>query len=253
VDFDGVNERLFHRCKPNLCLSPAFHPTEPSVAFSLFTGRGWNIVVKSIAGGNLRWLTSGAFTDMAPAFSPSGADVYFARQSDGGGVFAVPFAGGTIRRVTNFRSGISSPSISPDGSRMAYVSDAVGGVAYTYLAAIDGSRAEPVVSFIPGATTYYETPAWAPDGNRIAVATKISGDAAYQVALVDVRNRSTRLLTDSGINEDPAWAPDSRHIVFTSTRSGSKQLWIYDTESGDTRQLTRGTASKTPSWSRRPR
>jgi TolB protein len=65
-----------------------------------------------------------------------------------------------------------------------------------------------------------------------------------------LRDRQIRQLTDEGSNEDPSWAPDGRHIVVTSTRGGSKQLWVVDAESGRARQLTRGAASRLPSWSR---
>ena len=47
------------------------------------------------------------------------------------------------------------------------------------------------------------------------------------------------MLTSEGRNEDPSWAPDGRHVVFTSTRSGARQLWVVDVESGRMRQLTR--------------
>jgi TolB protein len=57
--------------------------------------------------------------------------------------------------------------------------------------------------------------------------------------------------TIDGINEDPSWAPDARHLVFTSSRTGSKQLWVLDTESGRLRQLTSGSASRMAAWSPR--
>ncbi|OYV67001.1 MAG: hypothetical protein B7Z72_10355 [Gemmatimonadetes bacterium 21-71-4] len=53
-------------------------------------------------------------------------------------------------------------------------------------------------------------------------------------------------------NEDPSWAPDARHLVLTSTRSGTKQLWVIDSQSGRLRQLTHGAAmSRLGAWSPR--
>jgi len=49
----------------------------------------------------------------------------------------------------------------------------------------------------------------------------------------------------------PSWAPDARHLVFTSSRSGVKQLWVLDTESGRLRQLTSGGAARMGAWSPR--
>jgi TolB protein len=57
-------------------------------------------------------------------------------------------------------------------------------------------------------------------------------------------------LTSEGINEDPAWAPDGRHLVFTSSRTGTKQLFVLDAETGRARQLTRAGGARLAAWSR---
>jgi TolB protein len=68
---------------------------------------------------------------------------------------------------------------------------------------------------------------------------------------VNLRDRGLKQLTSDGQNEDPSWAPDARHLVFVSDRSGIRQLWVLDTESGRTRQLARGAAVRLPAWSPR--
>ena len=56
---------------------------------------------------------------------------------------------------------------------------------------------------------------------------------------------------DEALDNFPSWAPDGRHIVFTSNRSGSEQLWIMDTRSAVTRQLTHQSGAKYGAWSPR--
>jgi TolB protein len=73
----------------------------------------------------------------------------------------------------------------------------------------------------------------------------------FQLLTVSLRDRSLKQLTSDGRNEDPSWAPDGRHLVFVSTRSGVRQLWVMDVESGRTRQLTRGAPVRLPAWSPR--
>ena len=58
-------------------------------------------------------------------------------------------------------------------------------------------------------------------------------------------------LTSDGRNEDPSWAPDGRHLTFVSNRTGAKQLWVVDIETGRSRQLTRGASVRLPAWSPR--
>jgi TolB protein len=66
---------------------------------------------------------------------------------------------------------------------------------------------------------------------------------------IDMRDRSTKQYTSDGQNEDPAWAPDSRHMVFSSTRTGPRQLWVLDAESGRMRQLTHAAGARLAAWS----
>ena len=68
---------------------------------------------------------------------------------------------------------------------------------------------------------------------------------------VNMRDNMASRLTDAGENQSPSWAPDGRHIVFTSNRSGSDQLWVLDTRSGVTRQLTNQSGAKYGAWSPR--
>jgi TolB protein len=72
-----------------------------------------------------------------------------------------------------------------------------------------------------------------------------------QIFMVDVAGRRVIQLTSSGRNEDPTWAPDGRHVAFISDRTGRRQIWIFDTETGRVRQLQTPGAARLPSWSRR--
>jgi TolB protein len=83
----------------------------------------------------------------------------------------------------------------------------------------------------------------------VAFQTQIEG--RFQVATINLRDRSVKQHTIEGANEQPSWAPDARHLVFTSSRSGTRQLWVLDTESGRVRQLTRGSAARMGAWSPR--
>jgi TolB protein len=68
---------------------------------------------------------------------------------------------------------------------------------------------------------------------------------------MDVASRTVRQLTSAGRNEDPTWAPDGRHLGFISNRTGSRQIWVIDLETGRIRQLTRGGEVRLPAWSPR--
>ena len=69
--------------------------------------------------------------------------------------------------------------------------------------------------------------------------------------VLDVRTRTVRQLTSVGRNEDPTWAPDSRHLAFVSDRSGYRQLWIIDLDTGRIRPLLQQSGARLPAWSPR--
>jgi TolB protein len=76
-------------------------------------------------------------------------------------------------------------------------------------------------------------------------------DGRFQIRTIPITGGTPKLLTSDGENEQPSWAPDARHLVFTSTRTGVRQLWVLDSESGRLRQLTRSGGSRLAAWSPR--
>jgi TolB protein len=69
--------------------------------------------------------------------------------------------------------------------------------------------------------------------------------------VLDVAGRRLKQLSSSGRNEDPTWAPDGRHIAFVSDRTGQRQIWVIDIETGRVRAITTGGQARLPAWSRR--
>lgn len=251
VDFDGENERRIDR---GPVLSPAWHPKQPLLAYSaLIDGAAWRIGIRSLDGGSARWLTTNRDgSNSAPAFSPDGEHVYFQRaDNEYGSIWTVPLSGQGARTILSKRTAVSAPEPSPDGARIIFVSAELGNpILYTMTS--DGADQRAFIVPEPGTRMYIESPSWSPDGSKVAFAVRWGQDSHYQVEVADVRVKGRILQTDAGGNEGPSWAPDSRHIVFESTRTGVRQLWIRDTESGIMRPLTRGSATaKNAAWSPR--
>ena len=149
------------------------------------------------------------------------------------------------------------PSISPDGRYVAYMSeqdlfsvdlflaDAKTGRTIRKLSNSTSTPHFDALRFVESSGT------WSPDGEYFAYAVYADGD--NQIVIVETDNgnlwRTLKPLRDGAIN-NPSWSPDGRSIAFTGTVGGLSDLYLYDLESGDVRQLTDDRhADFNPDWS----
>jgi TolB protein len=249
VDSDGENATPVRGTAGGR--SPAWHPSGQHLAFNVLTDAGSQIALHDVLSGSTRRLTSTTSgTSGSPMFSPDGMTLFYSFGLDrGSDVWALdPFRGGRPRRVTaGGGSENISPSFSPDGRRFAFTSGRLINPE-VYIADVDGTNVDLLITSGTGDQSYRSNPAWSPDGRQIAFQSMVDG--RFQLMVISLQNRAVKPLTSESQNEDPSWAPDGRHIVFTSRRSGSDQLWVLDAESGRSRQLTRGSgAAKHGAWS----
>jgi TolB protein len=191
----------------------------------------------------------GGGLNSTPVFAPDGAVIVYTHGEEAGtDLFATTvFERGPARRITVGRgSDNTSPTFSPDGRRLAFTSGRLGHPEI-YISDADGTNPQPL-TYSVGDQNYRANPDWSPDGRLVAYQSQQT-DGSFQLNTISLRDRSVKQLTSDGSNEDASWAPDSRHIIFSSTRTGSKQLFVIDSESGRWRQLTRNGGVRLPAWS----
>jgi tricorn protease len=191
-----------------------------------------------------RWTDIEATALRDARLSPTGTRALFEHRGD---LFTVPAENGSWRNITR-SSGVSDRHAvwSPDGKQIAWFSDA-GGEYGLMVADQDGGHPRRIEVTKP---TFFFVPTWSPDGTRLAFT-----DTDYRVLVVELANgKLTHVDTDRFAHPErsmnPVWSPDSRWLAYSRRLDNQlRAVFVHDTRSGETRQLTDGLADAiTPVW-----
>ena len=252
IDSDGADEITVPTDEYGF--SPAWSPDGASLVYNTYAPVPSRLVLLDLATGRSRTLITAPKNTqyVTPVFTPDGNSILFARSGENGSdIYSVSATGtdATMRRLTVGRGAVNEqPVMSPNGRRIVYTGNALGRPEL-YIMDADGTGADVLTNYDFSEKNYRSDPDWSSDGRLIAYQERVND--RFQIRVIPVTGGTPKLLTSEGENESPSWAPDARHLVFTSTRTGVRQLWVLDTESSRMRQLTTSAGSRLAAWSPR--
>jgi len=218
-----------------------------------------SIFLLSLETGERRRLTSPgpvSFTDEFPAFSPDGQTIAFERGFTlaAGDIYLLPLApGGTAtgepRRLTFDGRGAGGLAWSPDGGSIVFASTR-GGSLRLWRISVSGGGPEAVMS---GGENAYG-PSLSRQGGRLAFAQQVSDTNIWRLRGPGFKGPSsspTKFISSTRSDDAPQFSPDGKRIVFRSTRSGTAEIWVCDSEGSNPVQVTSfgGPDVGTPRWS----
>jgi len=176
--------------------------------------------------------------------SPTGKRAIFEYRGE---LFTVPVEEGSWRNITRTPGVADRHAVwSPQGDKVAWFNDE-GGEYGLVVADQDGSHPRRIE--IPDPTFYF-VPTWSLDGTRLAFT-----DTDYRVLILDLASGNlTHVDTDRFAHPErsmnPVWSPDSRWVAYARRLDNQlRAVFVHDTRSGETRQLTDGMADAiSPVW-----
>jgi len=219
----------------------------------VFTYAG-DLWLADTAGANVRRLTSHPGQELFARFSPDGRHIAFTGQYDGGEqVYVVPVTGGEPKRLTWYPSEGPLPARwgydhqvygwTPDGEAVLFRSLREGFSltdSRLYTVKMSGGLPEALPMVVSGAG------ALSPDGERVLFSPlfrdfrtwkRYEGGWAQDLFIFELDGSGSRNITKHvRTDRDPMWMPEG--IFFVSDRDDYLNIYAFDENSGQTRQLT---------------
>ena len=216
--------------------------SDSQIAF-VYAGDIWLV---SKEGGTAQRLSTPRGEEMRPRFSPDGSRIAFGGNYDGNlDLYVIDAGGGVPRRLTHHPGPDVISDWYPDGRSILYASPMQSGTnRFFQFYEISEEGGLPEKLPVP----YGAFGSIAADGKMLAYTLlsrdfrtwkRYRGGMAPDIWLFDLERETSQKATDDEANDSlPMW--HGSRIYFVSDRDENKRsnLWVTDTASGETRQLT---------------
>jgi hypothetical protein len=252
TDPDMHSDGLMHVPRERCCmfnaqsgfanLFPRYSPDGNHIAFVSTKDGDYfsqsSLYIRDLSGGEDKRLVDGVRT--APAWSPDGRKLFYGKSTRSNPHWSYQFDlymydldDEEEKRITDGARALS-PAVSPDGSRLVFISGK-DGTTNLMLCAADGTGLTAVTSFKNGEQAY--NPQWSPDGEWIVFDYSVRD--GRDIAVIRPDGSDLRFLIDGeDDSRSPVFTPDGKEILFASDRTGIFNLYSYNMETAEIRQLT---------------
>jgi TolB protein len=243
-DADGYNPRTITESSEPI-MSPAWSPDGQSLAYVSFETKSSAIYVQRLATGERRRVSARSGINGAPAFSPDGGRLAVTLSRDGNlDIYLLDLATQVLTRVTTDEAIDTEAAWSADGRSLYFTSDRAGN-AQIYRVDLGETRQAQRVTFANG---YNARPRVAPNGQELAMVTLDRG--SYRIAVMDLKTRALRVLTDGREDESPSYAPNGATIIYASESRGQGDLALVSSDGRYQERLRSDSGDvREPAWS----
>lgn len=190
-------------------------------------------------------------SDGMPRFSPDGQQLAFARGASFfvGDIYMVPVAGGAARQLTFDKRWLNGLTWTADSREIVFSSNRGGLLG---LWRVSSNRGQPQALAAAGDDAMF--PAISRQGQQLAYARWKTDSNIWRVPgpQSEAKDRlPVKLIASTRDDALPQYSPDGQRIAFLSSRTGSEEVWLCDSDGKNQIQLTalNGAPGGSPRWS----
>jgi TolB protein len=216
ADADGANQHLILESRFPL-MSPAWSPDGQWLAYVSFETKHAAVYVQLVRTGERRQVSARAGVNGAPEWSPDGKKLALTLGGSSGNpdIYVLDLGNQNLTRVTDDPAIDTEPVWSPDGRTLYFTSDRAGSPQIYQIAAQSGAHPKRLTF----GGSYNARPRVSPDGSLLAMVTLQNG--SYRVAVMELANSTTRVLSHGRLDESPSFAPNGATLIYAE-REGAR-------------------------------
>lgn len=197
-------------------MSTAWGPQAQRIAYVSFESGRPAVFVQDVMTGERRMVSARRGLNGSPAWSKSGRQLAMSLSIEGNPeIYTLDLASGNLTRLTNSRAIDTEPSWTADGRSIVFTSDR-GGSPQLYKIAVNANAAKPQRLTFEG--KYNSAPSI--QGQKMAMIRQQNGK--FQVALMDLTNQASEIISRGSLDESPSIAPNGGMVLY-ETRGVSRK------------------------------
>lgn len=254
---DAIHKALFD--KDGIASTRILYTVKKQIGDNKWTSDIWEA---DYDGENSRPIINDKCFNISPVYVPPqkgqkcGSFFYVSYKAAQPKIYISSLQGGTPKRFITLRGNQLMPAISRQRDKVAFICDVTSNpdLFLQPFNAEAGAMGKPQQIFSARQASQ-GTPAFSPDGKKIAFVS--NKDGSPRIYVIDIPSPGTSLkdvtakLVTKHCKESsaPAWSPDGSKLAYCAMTGGVRQIWIYDFNTKEERQLTQGAGNKeNPSW-----
>lgn len=242
-DTDGYNpQTLLTSSQP--IMSPAWSPDGSELAYVSFENGQAEIFTQSIRTGARKSRSKYKGLNGSPSWSPDGKKLAITLSKDGNpDIYILTLSNNKLRRLTDHWSIDTEAAWLPDGKTIIFTSSRSGKPQLYKQALTSGSRPERLTY----EGRYNASASVSEDGKHIAY---VYGEGSvYRIAIMELANKSSRVVTDGPLDESPEYAPNNSMVLFASQEKHNAVLAAVSVDGRQKQRLAFSDSEvREPSW-----